>query len=381
MRAPLAWLAGAAAGIGVSLAASSSFATPGQPQLQYVYGGGAGTVVFIHGKGDCSRGMSDCNGGDATSGPAAYWTNSSNDATLLNEATTTVGSNGSSYYEAFAVGYDLDNQGYWYSANDVGGCLQDLYQGTNNSGCNPSLYQRSSFHIVTHSAGATVIDRLLSTGWYGVNAHVSGWVVAVAPALAGSRAASALYGVDGYGNFCTGLVSWLAGWALKSNGAASLTRGSVVGQANAGYAGRAPSWILKVPSTGGSWSANNDGCGTFWGGVTVREDDNDCAMGALAGCLGYGNSDDMDGLVYWSDADPTNNTGGNGCNSSDTNDGSGVSSCKYYGQFSGAYWHWFTTWANHSHSRDDAYTTLGDWQSASACVTRSPGTCVGQYGL
>ena len=70
-------------------------------------------------------------------------------------------------------------------------------------------------------------------------------------------------------------------------------------------------------------------------------------MGVLAGCLGYSNSDDMDGLVYWSDSDPTNNTGANGCNTGDTNDGSGVSSCKYYGQYSGAYWHWFTTWANH----------------------------------
>jgi hypothetical protein len=134
-------------------------------------------------------------------------------------------------------------------------------------------------------------------------------------------------------------------------------------------------------STGGSYSANNDGCGTLWGGTTVREDDNDCEMGVLAGCLGYSSSDDMDGLVYWSDTDPTNNTGANGCNTTDTYDGNGVSSCHYYSQYSGAYWHWFTSWANHSHSRDDAYTTLGDWQSTSGCYTRSPGTCVGQYGL
>jgi hypothetical protein len=382
MRNALVYLIASAFGILVVLVAGSASAAPGQPQLQYVYGGSGGTVVFIHGKADCSRQMSDCNGGDSTSGPAAYWTNASNNATTLNEGTTSYGSNGAvTYYEAFAIGYDLDNQGFWYAANDVGYCLQDLYQGTNNSGCNPNGYQRSYFHIVTHSAGGTVIDRLLSTGWWGVNAHVTGNVVSVAPTLAGSRAASALYGVDGYGNFCTSLASWLAGWALKNNGAASLTRGTVVGQANAGYAGRSPMWILKVPSTGGSWSANNDGCGTLWNGVTVREDDNDCAMGVLAGCLGYSNSDDMDGLVYWSDADPTNNTGANGCNTSDTNDGSGVSSCKYYGQYSGAYWHWFTTWANHSHSRDDAYTSDGDWQSANGCVTRSPGTCVGQYAL
>jgi len=319
MRNALVWWIASTFGLVLTLVAGSASAAPGQPQLQYVYGGSGGTVVFIHGKGDCSRQMSDCNGGDSTSGPAAYWTNDSNNATLLNEGTTTYASNGSvTYYEAFAIGYDLDNQGFWYSANDVGYCLQDLYQGTNNSGCNPNGYQRSTFHIVTHSAGGTVIDRLLSTGWYGVNSHVTGNVVSVAPTLAGSRAASALYGVDGYGNFCTSLASWLAGWALKSNGAASLTRGTVVGQANAGYAGRSPLWILKVPSTGGSWSANNDGCGTLWNGVTVREDDNDCAMGVLAGCLGYSNSDDMDGLVYWTDADPTNNTGANGCNTTDT---------------------------------------------------------------
>jgi hypothetical protein len=370
--------------VGVTTFALPALATPGAPQLQYIYGGGSGTVVFIHGKGDCSRGMGDCNGGDSTSGPAAYWTNDANGVTMLNEATTQYGSNGASYFEAFAIGYDYDNQGYWYAANDVGSCLRDLYQGTNWSGCNPSLYQRSSFHVVTHSAGATVMDYLLSyvdqqTWGYGIQPHLTGWVVSLAPALVGSRASSALYG-QGYGNFCTGLVSWLAGWAFQNNAAASITRASVVGMANAGKAGRTSYWILKVPSTGGSYSANNDGCGTFWGGTTVREDDNDCSMGALAGCLGYSNSDDMDGLIYWSDADPTNNTGANGCNNSDTHDGNAVS-CQYYGQYSGAYWHWFTTWANHSHSRDDAYTTLGDWQSASGCNTRSPGTCVGQYGL
>ncbi|HEY8087066.1 MAG TPA: hypothetical protein VIF09_04460, partial [Polyangiaceae bacterium] len=367
-------------GVGVSLAASSALATPGAPQLQFVYGGGAGTVVYIHGKGDCSRGMGDCNGGDSTSGPAAYWTNDSNNATLLNESTTMYQGTTPQYFEAFVIGYDFDNQGFWYAANDVGSCLQDLYQGSNNSGCNPNRYQRTSFHVVTHSAGATVMDRLLSTGWYGVNSHITGDITELAPALTGSRAASALYGVDGYGGFCSSLVSWLAGWALKNNAAASLTRGTVVGQDNSGYGGRSPIWVLKMPSKGGSYSANNDGCGTFWGGTTVREDDNDCAMGALAGCLGYSNSDDMDGLVYWSDADPTNNTGANGCNSSDTNDGS-ANSCHYFSQFTGAYWHWINTWANHSHSRDDAYTTLGDWQSSGGCYSRSPGTCVGQYAL
>jgi hypothetical protein len=355
--------------------ASSAWAGP---QLQYVWScagntaGCGGTVVYIHGKGECSTAMGSCNGGDATTGPVAYWTNSNNNSDMLNEATTKYTANGVVYYEAFVIGYDLQNQGFWSSANDVGACLNDLVSGTNNSGCNPSLYQRSQIHLVTHSAGAPVIDRLLSTGWYGINSHVVGNIVTLAPALAGSRAASALYGVDGYSNFCTSLVSWLAGWAFKNAGAASLTRGTMLGEANKGYQGRSPIWLLKVPSTGGSCSANN-ACNHWYCtcGSNVYEQDNDDSMGALAGCLGYGSSDDMDGLIYWSDADPTNNTSGNGCPSG--------SMCHYYGQYSGAYWHWFATWANHSHSRDDAYTTQGDWQSTGGCFTRSPGTCVGQY--
>ncbi|HTJ40472.1 MAG TPA: hypothetical protein VL463_00190 [Kofleriaceae bacterium] len=335
-------------------------------QLQYVFGGDQGTVVFIHGKSDCSWGMSGCNGGDSTSGPNAYWTNRSTNYTLVDEATTKLdASGGVHYYEAFTIGYDLENQGFWYAANDVGGCLQDLYQGTNNSGCNPNRYQRTQFHLVAHSAGGTILDRLLSTGWYSINDHVVGNVVVIAPALAGSRAASALYGIDNYGNFCTGLVSWLAGWALKNNGAQSLTRSSVIGEANKGYAGRAPRWLLKVTTTGGSGSANNN----WYAGVD--EHDNDSAMGALAGCLGWSDQDDMDGLLYWSDSDPTNNTAGNNCPTSDH-------SCHYYSQFTGSYWHWFESWANHSHSRDDAYN---DMQTTSGCYTRTPGGCVGQYGI
>jgi len=92
----------------------------------------------------------------------------------------------------------------------------------------------------------------------------------------------------------------------------------------------------------------------------------------------------MDGLLYWSDSDPTGNPSpakGAGCNTTDTAYGSGVTSCHYYSQYSGNYIHWFTSWANHSHSRDDAYTSEGDWQSTNGCYFRSPGTCVGQYGL
>lgn len=368
----------AAAATALSLLAIPALAGP---QLQYVWDGPAGTVVFIHGKADCSTAMTNCDGGDAATGPVAYWTNSANDKSMLDEATTTLHSDGSkSHYEAFALGYDLENQAYWDAARDVGACLQDLYQGANQSGCNPAGYQRSYFRIVTHSGGAAVIDRLLSTGWYGIDSHVVGEVVALAPALAGSRAASALYGVDDSRGWCSTLVSWLAGWALKNDGSMSLTRGSVTGQASQGLAGRSPIWILKVVSTGGEFSADNDGCGTPGGGVTVREDDNDCAMGLLAACLGTSDSDDTDGLLYWSDEDVTADVASNGCNSTDTHDGNAVS-CHYYPQYTGAYWHWFASWANHSHSRDDAYTTLGDWQTASGCTRRSPGTCVGQYGL
>lgn len=362
--------------IGLLAASSMLVASRGvahaTPQLQYVWSGSSGTVVFIHGKSDCSSGMSDCNSGTSTSGPKAYWTNRSTSYNMLNEATTHYDSTGAAhYYEAFSIGYDLANQGYWSSANDVGNCLKDLYSGTNNSGCNPNHYQRTSFHIVTHSAGGAIIDRLLSTGWYSINSHVVGNVVTLAPALAGSRASSALYGIDGYSNFCSSLVSWLAGWAFKNNGAQSLTRSAVIGEANKGYAGRSPRWLLKVTTTGGDCSANNN---SFWCGTSVDEHDNDGNMGTLVGCLGYSSSDDTDGLLYWSDTDPTNNTGANGCPSGDH-------SCHYYSQFSGSYWHWFETWANHSHSRDDAYTTKGDWQTPTTCVTRSPGTCVGQFGL
>ena len=346
------------------------------PQLQWVWScngqtytaNGCQTVIFLHGKADCSTAMGDCNSYDATTGPVGYFTNSYNNQDMLNESTTKYFGSTSSYqyFEAFVIGVDMRNQGFWGSANDAGACIQDLYQGSNNSGCNPSHYQRTSFYVVTHSAGGNIIDRLLSTGWYSVNSHVKG-VIAIAGSLAGSRAASALYGIDGYSNFCTTLVRWLAGWYFKDAAASSLTRSSVIGEANKGYAGRSPIWINKITTTGGGGSANNNNS------VAVNEHDNDGNMGALVGCLGYNSSDDTDGLIYWSDSDPTNNTGGNGC--------PGDHSCHYYSQFSGSYWHWIESWANHSHSRDDAYRTLGDWQTPSGCYFRTPGTCVGQYGV
>lgn len=174
--------------LGAMLVASTALAAG--PQLHWVYGGNnGGTIVFIHGKSDCSPSMGDCNSG-MFGYELGYWTNHGNTGENMLQS---MRMKGSTTYDVFTVGYDLVNQGFWSSANDVGSCLSDLANGSNNSGCNPSRYQRSSFHVVTHSAGATVIDRLLSTGWWGINSHVSGWVVALAPALTGSYAASVLY--------------------------------------------------------------------------------------------------------------------------------------------------------------------------------------------
>ncbi len=366
----------------IALIAIERPAAAGGPQLQYVWGGGVGSnvAVFIHGKADCSTSMSDCNSHDATTGPVGYWTNNSTNQNMLYEATNKYawvnGAQTVTYYDAFVIGYDLRNKSFWDAASDVGACLADLGAGTNASGCNPNLYQRTSYHLVTHSAGATVVDRILSANWYGVNAHVVGGVLSIAPALAGSRASSALYGVDGYSNFCTSLVSWLAGWAIKDPAAASLTRGAVIGEANKGYAGRSPRAFNKVTTTGGGGSANNQNS------TSVNEHDNDSAMGALASCLGYSSNDDMDGLLYWSDSDPTNNTAANNCPGGDH-------SCHYYSQFTGSYWHWFESWANHSHSRDDAYTTIDRGQngvnycnsSGCFCDYRAPGSCIAQGGF
>jgi len=118
------------------LVSAAAWATP---QLQYVWGGTGGTVVFIHGKADCSSTMTSCSSGDSAAGPTGYWTNDSYGYDMLDEATRNYTS-GSTYtrFEGFAIGYDLENQGYWSSANDVGSCLSDLMSGTNNSGCNPS---------------------------------------------------------------------------------------------------------------------------------------------------------------------------------------------------------------------------------------------------
>lgn len=348
------------AGLVVGLAARNASANP--TKLDFVYGGGSGTVVFIHGHGNCVG----TSGSDArcSGDPKAYWMNSTDDGgdghDFLDESTSKNNGTSWSYEEAFTIRYDGVNQAMWDAANDVAYCLRDLVNGTNATGCNPSLYRRTSFKIVAHSEGGTLVDRILSTGWWSdVNGAISG-IATSSGALAGARSASALYGVDGASNFCTTLVSWLAGWALKDTGNASLTRGTVLGEANNGKAGKSPKWVNKITTTGGGGSCNNN----WYDGIA--ESVNDGKMGALCGCVGYSSDDDTDGVLWMYDNDPVANT-------ANSNGG------KYRSQYTGYYWHWFASWGNHSHNRNDAYVKKYGWQTSSGCTTISPGTCIGQY--
>ncbi len=354
-------------------------------KLDLVWGGnGGGTTVFIHGHGNCVGG----NGSDSrcVNLSYGYWLNSTEDGgdghDFLAEATSkctasgctmacsgtgcgTMSYSGSwTYSEAFTIRYDLVNQSLWNATNDVANCLMDLKNGTNTTGCNPSRYQRTSFRVVGHSAGGSVIDRMFSGGWWpgltGTGGSIVGNPVSDSGALAGSRASSALYGTDGASNFCTTLVSWVAGWALKSTGNASLTRGTLIGEANNGKAGKSPRWIYKVTTAGGSGSANNSGKDS------VKEDANDTKMGILTGCVGYSSDDDTDGVLWQYDSDPTSNPGG-------SNGG------KYRSQYTGYYWRWIPSWANHSHNRNDAYVKKYGFQNYTGCYYISPGTCIGQY--
>jgi hypothetical protein len=354
-------------------------------KLNYIWGGnGGGTTVFIHGHGNCVGG----NGSDSrcVNLSYGYWLNSTEDGgdghDFMAEATSkctasgctmscastgcdTINYAGSwSYSEAFAIRYDLVNQSLAAATNDVANCLMDLKNGTNATGCNPSLYKRTSFRVVGHSAGGALIDRIFSTGAWpgltGTGGAIVGNPVASAGALAGSRAASALYGTDGASNFCTTLISWVAGWALKSAGNASLTRGALLGEANNGRAGKSPKWLYKVTTSGGSGSANNSGKDS------VKEDVNDSKMGLLAGCVGYSTDDDTDGVLWMYDSDPT-------ASPSTSNGG------KYRAQYTGYYWRWVPSWSNHSHNRNDAYVKKYGFQSYTGCYYISPGTCIGQY--
>ena len=354
-------------------------------KLDLVWGGnGGGTTVFIHGHGNCVGG----NGADSrcVNLSYGYWLNSVEDGgdghDFLAEATSSCTASGCTmacsgtgcdtmsysgswkYSEAFTIRYDLVNQSLWSATNDVANCLMDLKSGTNTTGCNPNRYQRTSFRVVGHSAGGAVIDRIFSGGWWpgltGAGGAIVGNPVSNSGALAGSRAASALYGTDGASNFCTTLISWVAGWAFKSTGNASLTRGTLIGEANNGKAGKSPRWIYKVTTAGGAGSANNSGRDS------VKEDANDSKMGILTGCVGYSSDDDTDGVLWQYDSDPTSNP-------------SGSNGGKYRSQYTGYYWRWVASWANHSHNRNDAYVKKYGFQNYTGCYTISPGTCIGQY--
>jgi len=338
-------------------------------KLDIVWSGTQGTVVFIHGKANCTQ--STFSSYDARCGNDArgYWLNSTNDGgdghDFMDEATARRQADGSWVtWEAISVRYDGENQAFWNAASDVAACLTDLHNGSNASGCNPSLVKRTSFRVVAHSEGGTVLDRILSTGWWpaltGSGGAIIGNPVTSSGALAGAKSSSALYGVDGASNFCTTLVSWVAGWALKNPGAQSLTRGAVIGEANNGKAGKSPRWVYKVTTSGGSGSCNNNSSDS------VSESVDDSKLGALCGCVGYSSDDDSDGILWMYDSDPTSNPGA-------SNGG------KTRSQYTGYYWHWVASWANHSHTRNDAYIAKYGYQTSSGCYTISPGTCVGQY--
>jgi hypothetical protein len=273
-----------------------------------------------------------------------------------------------SWSEAFTIRYNGNDQDYMSAANDVANCLRDLKAGTNSSGCNPSYYQRTSFYLVGHSEGGAIIDRILSLpGSVGSGLSSSGGAIVgnpdtLAGALAGAKSASALYGVDGASNFCTTLVSWLAGWAIKDTGTGSLTRGTVLGEANNGRAGKSSRWVNKVTTVGGGGSCNNNSSDS------ISESVDDGKMGLLCGCVGYSTDDDSDGILWMYDSDPTSNP-------------SGSNGGKYRSQYTGYYWHFISSFANHSHNRNDAYVSKYGFQDSSGCYSISPGTCVGQYGI
>ena len=250
----------------IFLVAISGTAEANTTKLDIVWSGTQGTVVSIHGKGNCT--MSSLGSYDSRCGtdPRGYWLNSTNDGgdghDFMDEATARNTTNGWLTWEAISIRYDGENQAFWSAAADVAACMSDLAAGTNSSGCNPSLIRRTSFRVVAHSEGGTIIDRIFSTGWWpqltGAGGAIVGNVVTSSGALAGARSSSALYGVDGASNFCTTLVSWVIGWALKDPGSQSLTRGSVIGEANNGMAGKSPRWFNKMTTTGGSGSCNNN---------------------------------------------------------------------------------------------------------------------------
>ena len=352
----------------IAVLAMTGVASANPTKLDIAWSGSNGTVVFIHGKANCTdsgMGMYDSRCGNDLRG---YWLNSTNDGgdghDFMDEATARTDGSSWTYWEAISIRYDGENQAFWSATNDVAACLSDLAAGTNSSGCNPSLIHRTQFRVVAHSMGGAILDRILSTGWWpqltGSSGAIIGSPVTSSGALAGAKSASALYGVDGASNFCTTLVSWVAGWALKNAGTQSLERGTVIGEANNGKAGKSPRWIYKVTTTGGGGSCNNNSADS------ISESVDDGKMGLLCGCIGTSSDDDSDGILWMYDTDPTSNP-------SASNGG------KLRSQYTGYYWHWVASWANHSHTRNDAYVAKYGYQTASGCYSISPGTCVGQY--
>ncbi len=381
---------------------SSSAAEARTTKLSYVWGGnaagGTGTkaIVFIHGHANCTESSGTRPDSRCINDSRGYWLNSKNDSgdghDLMDEAASKCTASGCTatattcsdpttcpvnytgtwkWWDAFAIRYNGNDQAMWNATNDVASCLVDLRNGTNTSGCNPSLYQRSQIYLVAHSEGGAIVDRIFSTGWWssgtsnltGSGGAIVGNPNLLAGALAGAKSASALHGTDGAGNFCTSLVSWLAGWAIADGGTPSLTRGSVIGEANNFKAGRSPRWMNKVTTTGGSGSCNNNGSY-----LSVYERTNDTALGTLCGCIGYSADDDTDGILWMYDTDPTS--------SPSTSNGG-----KYRAQYTGYYWRFIASKANHSHNRNDAYARTRGLQNFTGCVTDAPGSCVGQYGI
>src|SRR5262245_58999686 len=152
-----------------ALVASAQLAHANQTRLDRVWGGTQGTVVFIHGKANCSE--SGLPSFDSRCNPQGYWLNSTNDGgdghDFMDEATLRAQSDGSYLtWEAISLRYDGENQGYWSATSDVAACLKDLRAGTNTSGCNAGLLHRTQFRLVGHSEGSTIIDRMFSTGWW-----------------------------------------------------------------------------------------------------------------------------------------------------------------------------------------------------------------------
>ncbi len=349
----------------VAVSVLPGVALAGPTKLNFVWSGSAGTVVFVHGHGNCTNPNGQAYDSRCGNDPAGYWLNSTEDGgdghDMLDDATARATSTGWQYWEAFSIRYDGTDQAFWGAANDVAGCLRDLLNGTNSTGCNPSLYRRTRFYLAAHSEGGTILDRIFSSGWYpDIVSATQGYPVSDSGALAGAKSASALYGTDGASNFCTTLVSWLVGWALKDTGTSSLTRGTVIGEANNGHQGKSPRWFLKVTTSGGSGSCNNTSV------RPVNESVNDSKMGVLCGCIGYSSDDDSDGILWMYDTDPTSNP-------------SGSNGGKYRAQYTGYYWHWLASWANHSHTRNDAYAPKYGYQTNQYCYPISPGTCIGQY--